>query len=356
MRVSDYDNPDFAPYAPMPMSFLADIPRLTSGNSCTILIWTIWAKSAGRGAKKGEKRPEWTQSLAVEDLAQICRCDVRTIERELVALEKRGLGEVKRPAKGMVECRLKYRDWESLPDYKSDVVEMPTADDPAPDVEATDETKPGNQRVTGKRPVRLAAGATSKPYEVKVGVKEYQARVEGPVDCEVSAVIQAGRFVTVVRFPDDWREKVLKEKSTSHDFNNLTSPPRHGCREESANTGRKSKTVDHPRAGELIKLFDPLLGKSGAVLLAMDASSLKSACEAIGDCDHDHLVKFAINRASSPIRKPSHVKLICEEALASWNASKVLDGTRLSKADIDAIAEKERAELAKKRAELRRRR
>jgi hypothetical protein len=327
MRVSDYESQDFAPYCPMPMSFLADIPRLTSGNSCTLLIWAIWAKSAGRGAKKGERRPEWTMPIPTEDLAQICRCDDRTIQRELVALEKRGLAEVRRPSKGLVECRLKYREWESLPDYKSDVVEMPVADDPAPDTEATDETKPGNQRVTGKRPVRLAAGATSKPYEVKVGVREYQARVEGPVDCEVSAVIQAGRFVTVVRFPDDWREKVLLEKTTSSDFNNLTSPPRHGRRGDEGKRGR----VDHPRAGELIQLFDPLLGKSGAVLLRMDQSSLRASCESVGDCDHDYLVHFVMQRAErGPIRKPQTVSVICKEALASWKASKLLEGTRLS--------------------------
>src|SRR5207245_188917 len=158
--------------------FLADIPRLTSGNSCTILLMTIWAKSAGRGAKKGDKRPEWTQELVIEDLAQICRCDVRTIERELVALEKRGMGEVKRPGKGTVECRLKYREWEALPDYKSAVIELPASDDVVSDLDEADELKPGNQRVTGKKPVRVAAGAVTKPLAVNCGVKTFRYRAE----------------------------------------------------------------------------------------------------------------------------------------------------------------------------------
>jgi hypothetical protein len=56
-----------------------------------------------------------------------------------------------------------------------------------------------------------------------------------------------------------------------------------------------------------------------------------------------------------PIKKPQHVALICGEALQSWKASKIIGGTRLSKSELDAICEKERAELAKKREELRRR-
>ena len=55
-----------------------------------MLLLTLWAKSAGRGVQKGQPRPEWTLALSVEDLAQICRCDVRTVERELAALDKRG--------------------------------------------------------------------------------------------------------------------------------------------------------------------------------------------------------------------------------------------------------------------------
>jgi hypothetical protein len=205
---SDYDTEKG--YSPFFHAFLADLPRISSGNSCTLLLLTLWAKSAGRGVQKGQPRPEWTLALSVEDLAQICRCDVRTIERELAALDKRGLAEVKRPAKGEVSARLLYRTWETLPDYKSAVVEMPATDESAADPETVDELKPGNQRVTGKKPVRLAAGAISKVFPVSCGVCTFRHKAEGPVDLEFSCVIQAGELLVVSRFPDDWKEQVAK--------------------------------------------------------------------------------------------------------------------------------------------------
>ena len=120
---SDYDTEKG--YSPFFHAFLADLPRLTSGGSCTLLILTLLSKSLGRSVAKGKPREDWTVALSVEDLAQICRCDVRTIERELAALDKRGLAEIRRPGKGEVEARLKYRDWEALPDYKAPILEMP---------------------------------------------------------------------------------------------------------------------------------------------------------------------------------------------------------------------------------------
>src|ERR1035441_7703747 len=178
---SDYDTEKG--YVPFFHAFLADLPRLSSGNSCTLLLLTLWAKSAGRGAAKGQPRPEWTFALSLEDLAQICRCDVRTVERELAALDKRGLAEVRRPAKGEVEARLKYKQWEALADYKSQVITMDEPDtDVAVDPDAVDESKPGNQRVTGRKAVRLAAGAISKVFPVSCGVKTFRHKAEGPVE------------------------------------------------------------------------------------------------------------------------------------------------------------------------------
>jgi hypothetical protein len=48
---------------------------------------------------------------------------------------------------------------------------------------------------------------------------------------------------------------------------------------------------------------------------------LQAACEAVGDCEHDYLVKFAIQRVErGPIKTPLLVKTVCAEALASWKA------------------------------------
>jgi hypothetical protein len=54
--------------------------------------------------------------LHERDLALICRCDVRTIQRLIVALDQRGLAEVRRPRVGLVEVRLKFQEWAALPD------------------------------------------------------------------------------------------------------------------------------------------------------------------------------------------------------------------------------------------------
>jgi len=356
---SDYDTEKG--YSPFFHAFLADLPRISSGNSCTLLLLTLWAKSAGRGVQKGQPRPEWTLALSVEDLAQICRCDVRTVERELAALDKRGLAEVKRPAKGEVSARLLYRTWEMLPDYKSAVVEMPVGDEPAADPKTVDDSKPGNQRVTGKKPVRLAAGAVSKVFPVSCGVWTFRHKAEGPVDLEFSCVIQAGELLVVSRFPDDWKEQVAKSLPRSNGINENAPFPRHGCRDGSEVTPTNAgspiptkKTVNHPRAAELVKLFDPILAMSAARLLSGDFDSLNAACSVVADCDHDFLVHFAVQRAERPVKSPLHVKTICAEALASWKASKVLDGAGLPKPkvtieQIREMAAKERAARLGKR-------
>ena len=356
LRCSDYQAANFAPYVPLPFSFLADLPRLSSGASCTNLLLMIWAKSAGRGeAPRNPRRkadfwpdcePGWrprkTLPIPVSEWAELCRCSERQVEREFEGLAKRGLAAVEKPSPGVYVAELLFEKWEALPDYKAEVLEMPAAEEPPVDPETIDESKPGNQRVTGKKPIRVPAGASTKPFPINCGVKTFRAKVEGPVDCEISCVIQAGECLTVLRFPDDWREKAGILADASSGINELDGTFRHPRRKTGAE-------IDHPRASELVKLFDPLLAKSAARLLSMETEALKAACIAVADCDHDYLVKFAIQRAESPIKKPAHVALICAEALQSWKASKVLHSAGvMTKADIDALVEKERAERKRK--------
>lgn len=95
-------------------TFISDVARLSSGHSCTLLLLALWARSAG-----GSQQHDWTPALAVRDLAQLCRCSTRTIERLIVALCKRGVAEIRRPGKGEIEARLRYRDWKALSNRKS---------------------------------------------------------------------------------------------------------------------------------------------------------------------------------------------------------------------------------------------
>jgi hypothetical protein len=75
---------------------------------------------------------------------------------------------------------------------------------------------------------------------------------------------------------------------------------------------------------------------------------LVAACEAVGDCDHNFLVHFAVQRAERPVKSPLHVKTICAEALASWKASKVISGAGLPPETQDAIREIAAKERAKR--------
>jgi hypothetical protein len=102
-------------------AFVSDVARLSSGNACTLLLLALWARSSG----DNQRRHDWTRALAVRDLAQICRCHVRTIQRELAALDNRGLLEIRCLARGRIEARLKCGDWEALPDYKSGTARLP---------------------------------------------------------------------------------------------------------------------------------------------------------------------------------------------------------------------------------------
>jgi hypothetical protein len=315
MRVSDLDT--LAPFIPVPVSFLADLARLTSGNSCTLLLMVLWAKSAGRGAPKGEKRPEWTNPLLVCDLAQICRCDNRTIERELKALGDRGLGEVKKEGKSRISARLLYRNWEALPDYKSNVVEIPPPAEPEVDDEAA-ETKEGFQRLTGKNGMTIKAGAQSKAIPVNVGVKAARFQVEGAVDIEFRAVIQAGEQVVKASVPALFLESLRKQYAASNVSNDLTSGTRHGRRDEKSNHSPVVK-VDlatiHPKAAKLCEIFNPILMKFQAPMLESNLKALESACAALGDFAINDLVAFlGMGRATRELSSPRHVALVIQDA------------------------------------------
>jgi hypothetical protein len=205
--------------------------------------------------------------------------------------------------------------------------------------------------------MRIAAGALSKALPVTCGVKAFRYRADGPVDLDITAVIQAGELVVTSALPAQWLEKLENLKSTSHVSNELDSPPRHGRRGDEANVGRKV-TVQHPRAAELHRIFDPALAHSGASLLSMASSQKFSqqACEAIQDCDHEYLARFVTNRGT--IKSVAAVPLICADALASWKASltdtrKGTIGKLPTREEIDAMVKKDLAELAEKKRRLR---
>lgn len=339
---SDYDTEKG--YAPFFHAFLADWPRISSGHVSDMMLNTVLCKSLGRSVRKGEPRPTGTLPFAVEDLARLCgadygRCDVRSVERELKGWHERKIAHVKKEGKGLVSIELLYRGWEALPNYKA-VVDIATG---AP---VDDETAKEHTRVElTKVPLACKAGGRSKGVKVDCGIKTFHLVNPSVVDFEIMAVVQAGDLGITVKVPDEWLQNAAKRAAASNVSSDLDSPPRHGRPSVpgniAANVGRKSSplTASHPRAAELVALFDPILSMAHAGLLSSEANlaSLIAACEAVADCDHNFLVKFAIQRAERPVKSPLHIPTICKEALASWKASKVLTGAKLPTSEQEGL-------------------
>jgi hypothetical protein len=353
---SDYDTEKG--YAPFFHAFNADWPRLQNGVTSCLLLNIAICKSLGRSVKKGEQRPAKTLPLAVSDLAVYCRCDERSMQRTLADWHARKIAKVTQEGKGLVSIELLYRGWEALPDYKNVVsIETGEAEEESP---AEDEAAKESTRVElTKVPLACKAGSRSKGVKIDCGIKIFHLVNSSPVDLSITAMVQAGDFVITAKVPDEWLQEAAKRASVSNGINDLNSPPRHGRPEIPSNGGssippQKSVTVDHPRAAELIKIFDPLLAAGHVALLSSDLSSLSSACSAIQDCDHNYLVKFVMLRSVRGNMSTRAVSHICVEALKAWNTVKALGGDGLSDAasreEIDALIAKERAErLGKKR-------
>jgi hypothetical protein len=327
---SDYDAEKG--YAPLFHAFLSDWPRLASGQTSWALRDVVLCKSLGRSVRKGEPRPACTAPLLVSDLAALCRCDVRSIERELAGWHARKVARVTPEGKGVVSIELLYRTWEALPDYKN-VVDISTGA-PVEDETVDDQKAKEHTRIElTKVPLPCKAGGRSKGVKVDCGIKTFHLVNASVVDLDITAMVQAGDLVITTKVPDDWLQKAAKREAASNGFNELDSASRHGRPSVPGNTvtRKPGNTVTHPRASELVALFDPLLAASAARLLSGDPRSLQAACQAVGDCDHNFLVKVAVMRSASRIKTPLHVKDICADALASWKAS-LLPGAKLPKA------------------------
>jgi hypothetical protein len=315
-------------YAPFFHAFLADWPRLSSGETSCLLFQVVLCKSLGRSVKKGEPRAVKTLPLAVSDLAALCRRDERSIQRELAGWQARKVAGITVEGKGLVSVELLYRGWEALPDYRNVVsIETGELEEDTP----VDEEKAKATRVElTKAPVPCKAGGRSKGVKIDCGIKSFHMVNPSAVDFEITAMVQAGDLIITTRATDEWNRKQI---SVSNGINNLNSPPRHPRGTLPTNEGipiPAKSIVDHPRAAELVKLFDPILAASASRLLSGDSASLKAACEAVADCDHEFLVKHAIDRAARDVKSPFHVQKICADALRDWRASKALGKVKVS--------------------------
>jgi hypothetical protein len=317
-------------YSPLYHAALADLPRLASGCTCYALVLTVNMLSLGRPRSSGkDPHHEWTLPVSVLELAELCRANVRDIQRQLVELELRGLIAVKMLKKGGVKyaISLLYRDWQAIEDYavwkRRQVVAIDDAaeEDEEEDAEQLEISRDAVHLF--KKPAAVRPGRATRAAKVTVGVREVVCQNDSPtVDAAFSAVVQSGRLVVSATFKTGESEAKGEEKGNAERHPCRTIPPNEGIEK------KRSKGETHPRAAEIVNIFDPLLIKSGSRLLSPDENALRLACAELGSMPKDALLYFVMRpggRGSRPIANPKAVASIVREARQNWEAGRQVE-------------------------------
>ena len=339
MKRTNYGAHRLTGWAPIPFAASCEIPRISSGAACSHLLYTILSLCLGRSVKPNEPFCEVTQSTHVLVLAHLCYCDERTVQRELLAMAQRKIIRLEKGEfKGEYVIQPLFREWSLIPDYKPG----PTLEPPVELNEEPETAQPATKqqpviRLTDK-PVPVRAGSNSRKIKVECGVSEIVFHSNIDIHCE--AVVKEGSL-QVNLIGQKWKGSALEARSNR--INDLDSPSRH---------------PRHSRADEVERLFDELLmrgsgGRSGRSLSG-DVVCFQQACEALGDVDHDYLVKYVVNRAQREISSPKAAVGICRDAARDWLKAKDLPPAKrnprnVTREDMDAIIAEERAREAKRR-------
>jgi hypothetical protein len=244
-------------YAPLYAAWLADLPRLSSGQVCTLFVMAVGVLSLGRpdNPKRG-RRHERTKPVTVEYLAELCRCHVRDIQRQIKDLSERRMIEVETTARGTYTISLLYRDWQSLPDYQPARLVLIDEPEEEPGGDDTDNVMASKDAVRlVKRPLTVRAGKTARAIQIHVGVKSVRWQNAATLPLVFDGVVHAGELIISTRLASDTVKGEGEAKSQ-----------RHGCRDGDSAVNPDPLTC-HPRAAEVIEVFDPLLQRSGGRLL-----------------------------------------------------------------------------------------
>lgn len=333
-------------WAPRPIAASADIHRLASGAVYYAFLDIVNVLSLGRPHAPKEPWYEWTEPYSAQEFAEYIGANVRDVQRKISELESRGMIAVKTVKVGGVPkyaVSLLYSKWRALEDYAIWKRRQVAAIDESLADETPDDEAPAaisKDAVVVSKPKRIAPGRASKAAKVNSGVSEFVIQNDSTCAVDCSSVLQSGRLVAIIKASAQATGELKAKTQCSPEVTSVKGEDkgkaeRHACRALPANEGIQNthtnagSTISHPRAAELIKLFDPILQNFGRRLLSGDSKALQRACEAVGDCDHDYLVKHAIDRAQRDVKSPLHVEDICTDALKSWRTSKVLDGAGL---------------------------
>jgi hypothetical protein len=338
---------------------------------------------ANRSRKAGEVFESPEAEISISELALFSGAEERSINRTLDYMVTRKLAIVvrlvsgKRPTgKAVVrfvftpekigkthfpgwteEAKTPYKEWLKLhPEFNKKSEESPQDDADAHDESEEMPVRPGTVRLT-REPLTVRRGHKSRSIPVKCGVKSVRMDWEArSLDLQFSAVVDSGELVISGSLPDEQTERRKQDAKPSESVTSDDSLG-HGRPRHPANEGSRhpANEVTHPRAEELAKVFDPLCYRHCERTLSAESKYFDSACSNIGDTPHDFLVKAAIARGARRL-EPHHVPALCSQIQKDWKASDTLHGpTKLpTRAEIDAMIERERRELAEKRRALRR--
>lgn len=299
-RATNYGPRRFTGFAPIPIAAFAEIPRLSSGAACQQLLYLSLALSLGQMVEQNQPFKETTEERTTADWAELCGCDERTFQREVLGLAQRKVIDYKQRKKGVWQITPLFRSWDKLVDYKpGPTVEPETDDEPAPEDPAAADKAGTITRLTEK-PVSVRAGGSSKKIKADCGISDIV--VSSNLDIHFEAVVQGGslhlKFIGP-QFKAIAGNDLLKAKG-------IQANQRHGCR------------VEHHRAEEIGGLFDDALERWTSRMLSNDPVALQKTCQAAGNVPNDVLVKGVIERASRRIASPSHCALIADQIRKDW--------------------------------------
>jgi hypothetical protein len=298
-------------YSPLYHAALAELPRLSGGTVCTHFLLMLNMLSYGRPDKPAKGRHVWTEPVTLEYLAELCRCHLRDIQRQVANLGKataknpdgRGLVQVKAHRRGEYSFRLLYEEWAKLPDYVAPSCKVVSIEEPEADDEETIEVSREAVRLL-RRPQKIRGGKACRAIGFKVGVKDMRIQHKGSSPLIVDAVVDVGGRLII---------------NTEIEGEAEANAKRHGCRDTAA------APAAHPKAAELVKVFDPLLEKWGSRLLSGDGAALDRACRELGDMPLAFLTQWLMDgdkaRGTRSISGPKVVASIVREAVVNWRAS-----------------------------------
>ncbi len=313
-------------FSPLFHAMLADLPRLVEGSAAGwALVMTILRLSLGRPHDADKGRYEKTEPISTAELAVLMRSNLRTAQRQIDELSERGVigCESKGAKTGKYVLSLQLANWRKLPDY---AVWQKLQIHPADESPADDETEDEDQTpiskdavILFKKPAVARPGKATRAAKLTAGARDLVCQNNSPtVDISFGAVLQSGRIVvsaTVAKTNSETKAKV----DDTHVVSKTQITERVAVSE---NGERKVTQLRHPRANDVVSVFDTPLNRWNSKVISCDDKCLWSACAELGEMPTSYLEWYVNDpkkgRAKREISGPRAVIAIVREARNNW--------------------------------------